>query len=387
VIADQLYHIGGSMAVITYKALEKMKGDGKLHLIQWPPVRGLYMQITPAGYKSWVIRGKLNGKAILRTLGPFQGYALSEAETDGRRWKQQIDAGQDPAFRAEVPAPDPEPERTQLKTVWAEFDRVQLPAKALTYQHEVRRYWEKHIGPEFGEMNIVDIDSGVVNRFLDDRTHSVSNVLLGIISNLYKFAKRYYPKETWDNPTEGRVRYPGGITDRRLRPEETALWATAWVKSRSTYKYMMMWLLLTGSREGVLLKYKPEWRIEDDRLVFSGSEPGLKGALYVVVPSKAQCLMDKIKKVDRPTLWQACQGIAADAGIPPLSPHDLRRSFATFAVDIGEPDDVIESLLNHLRGKITRAYLKRNVDPLVAPANRIADHIVDLLGIDVARWI
>jgi integrase len=305
---------------------------------------------------------------------------------DGRKWKAMIDQGQDPAIQVPVPAPEPEPERVKLKTVWAEFAKVVVPTRAGAYQYEVRRYWERHLEPEWGEMDIVDIDSGMVNRFLDERTHSVSNKLFDLISNLYKFAKRYYPKDVWANPTEGRVRYAGGITERRLAPDEAQKWATAWVKSRNTHKYMLMWLLLTGSREGVVLNYRPEWRIAEDRLVFDGSEPGLKGALYVVMPKVAQGLVAKFKKTDCNTLWRASQAIAADAGIPPLSPHDLRRSFATFGVDIEIADDVIESLLNHSRGKVTRAYLKRNVDPLVEPANRIANHIVGLLGIDIDRW-
>jgi len=369
----------------TYKTLEKMKGDGKLHLIQWPPVPGLYYQITGGGHQSWVVRGTLKGKAILRTLGPFAGYKLALVEEDGRKAVAQIKLGIDPAA---APIPEPVKAPLTLNTLWADYDRIEGPKLTVPYRKKKGRDYQRNLEPVWGELEVSTIDSGMANRLLDTLTPSVANKIIDLISSMWALGRLYYPQENLSNPTEGRKRSKLKPRERFISATEAPLLGKAWLASRSEHKFMLLWLLLTGSRCGVCAGYKPVWLTAPDRMEFPENEPGLKKARFIVIPTVAQSLVGKFVPTLETRMCKVCHAMAKQAGIPAFTPHDLRRSFATFGVDLGESDDQINSLLNHPRGKVTQAYLKRNIPPLVPVAERIANHIIGLLGLegDPASW-
>jgi integrase len=361
-----------------------MKGDGKLHLIQWPPVPGLYYQITPSGYQSWVVRGTLHGKQVLRTLGPFAGYKLAQVEEDGRKALALIKSGIDPSA---VQAPEPVKPPLRLKTLWADYDRIEGPKKSAPYRKKQGQDYFRCLDPVWGELDVTTIDSGMANRLLDTYTPSVSNKLMDMISSMWALGKLYYPQENLSNPTAGRKRYKMKKGERFITNAEAPLLGKAWKESKSEHKFILLWLLLTGSRCGVCTEYKPEWLVGPDRMIFPEDEPGLKKARFVVIPTAAQPLVAKFIPTQEKRLCKLCHTLAKQAGIPAFTPHDLRRSFGTFGVDLGEPDDQIESLLNHTRCKVTEAYLKRNIDPLIPVAERISAHIISLLGLDPGKLV
>jgi integrase len=369
------------MADVTYKELERMTGDGKLHLFQWPPVPGLYYQITPSGHKSWVVRGQLKGKAILRTLGPFAGYKLSLAEEDGRKIKAMIDDGQDPAKKPEPVAPP-----VLLKEIWVEYERVTRTRHSASYHLCQKRDWKKFLEPIWGDLPAKSIDSGMVNRMLDLQTKSVCNKLIDQIACMWAVGQLYFPADNLVSPVIGRKRHTLKPRERFITAEEAPKLGKAWMECTHHDKYMLLWLLLTGSRDGIVLHWQPRWQTAVDRLEFPEGEPLVKKARFVVIPSLAQPLVKRFIPTTINRLVRLCYRLAEAAGIPKFSPHDLRRSFATFGVDINETDDQINSLLNHTRGKVTESYLKRNVPPLIPCAERISSHIVKLLGVDPSKF-
>jgi integrase len=62
------------------------------------------------------------------------------------------------------------------------------------------------------------------------------------------------------------------------------------------------------------------------------------------------------------------------------SGHDLRRSYATFATEVGIPEENLARLLNHSLGKnITRTYAQNSplLKPLIRMQERISRHIIE----------
>jgi integrase len=308
---------------------------------------------------------------------------LDEAQTKGREWKDLIDSGVDPAAMAK---PEPEVKPLILRDLWAEYAKIQHGRYSPGYAKRQVQDWHKFIEPAWGDMPVREIDSGMANRLLDLQTQSVSNKLQDMLSALWKFGRAYYPQENLACPTDGRVRFTLRPRERFITVGEAPLLGKAWAESKHPDKYMLLWLLLTGSRDGVCLLYNPAWLTGPDRMEFPENTPGLKKARFVVIPPLAQPLVRRFVPTTENRLCKLCRALAKAAGIPSFSPHDLRRSFATFGVDIGESDDAINSLLNHPRTRVTQSYLKRNVLPLVPVAERISSHIVSLLGIDRETW-
>ena len=64
--------------------------------------------------------------------------------------------------------------------------------------------------------------------------------------------------------------------------------------------------------------------------------------------------------------------------------HDLRRTFATTADELGYSEATIGEILGHARRGVTgRHYIRRPDAALIAAATRISDRIVAALGGDL----
>src|SRR5215471_13481599 len=72
-----------------------------------PDGDGLYLQITPTGVKSWVLRYERGGKERMMGLGPERIFGLREARERARRARAQLADGVDPidAKRAQRAVP------------------------------------------------------------------------------------------------------------------------------------------------------------------------------------------------------------------------------------------------------------------------------------------
>src|SRR5215510_1228312 len=58
--------------------------------------RGLWLQITPTGVKSWVLRFMLRGRARAMGLGPLELVSLAEAREKARTARKLLLDGKDP---------------------------------------------------------------------------------------------------------------------------------------------------------------------------------------------------------------------------------------------------------------------------------------------------
>jgi integrase len=58
--------------------------------------RGLYLQVTPAGVRSWLLRYERNGKERAMGLGPVTDFTLEEARERARKARQLLKDGIDP---------------------------------------------------------------------------------------------------------------------------------------------------------------------------------------------------------------------------------------------------------------------------------------------------
>jgi len=68
-----------------------------------------------------------------------------------------------------------------------------------------------------------------------------------------------------------------------------------------------------------------------------------------------------------------------DGSLENVRLHDLRHSFASFAIDDGTPLFLVGKLLGHKQARTTEIYAHLTDDPLKAVANRAASRLSEAM--------
>lgn len=169
-------------------------------------VPGLYLQLTPKGGRSWVLRVKVGDLRRDIGLGGFPGVTLSEAREKAREARAQIESGVDPVeARKAAKAALVAVQRRGLTFADA-VDRA-LAAKLDAFKNpKHRQQWENTLAtyamPELGKMLVQDITTQDVLRVLQpiwmDKTETASR-LRGRIEAVLSWAT-VAGHRTGDNP-------------------------------------------------------------------------------------------------------------------------------------------------------------------------------------------
>lgn len=78
------------------------------------------------------------------------------------------------------------------------------------------------------------------------------------------------------------------------------------------------------------------------------------------------------RRLDTSYLRRLISRLSDTAGLPALTPHDLRRTFATLALDDGVPLRDVQDALGHADPRTTRGYDRAGMNPDRHPAYRLA---------------
>jgi len=370
----------------TYTELRTLEATGKQLWYYWPGTPGLTFAMTPAGRKSWILRygGK---KPIVFTLDAEFGKAtLEQAKEEAVAKRRMLLQGIDPR-KVEAPAPPPAaPKALTLDIVWEKYKVVHLPKVSIDHQEFQEDVWTRLVQPFFAGQPIKDIDSGMVNNFLDGiglTRKAMANKIQSLISELWRIAGIYWPKEegTRLNPVWGRKKYKIPVKKRSLEPQEWKPWGQAWMECPREDKYLLMFQLLCGCRDGVMLNYDPQWRVDEGTLFFPEGTRGVKLSTGHVIPKAAQPLIAKFVESDHYRLNRTCKWITRHSNMPHLAPHSLRKSFASCGEDMAEQINQLDSLIDHGHKGSRQAYFMQNVKPLRPVAERVSKRILKLLGL------
>jgi hypothetical protein len=134
----------------------------------------------------------------------------------------------------------------------------------------------------------------------------------------------------------------------------------------------------------VLKVWNPTW-VEGQVVIIPKGVEGVKKARAIVMPKSAASLLPRMTlPLTTSGLRHALDDIVSHAGITTsgISPHTLRKTWSSFGADIGEPEAVIDALQNHKGSAIKQAYIRRSSEAMLPTAERIAVHLLDLMGID-----
>lgn len=187
-------------------------------------VAGLYLQITPKGGKTWVLRASMAGRRAEIGLGGFPTVTLATAREKAREARDKIERGIDPlaerkSARAALIA------ATRRGLTFADAVDKALSAKTDAFKNpKHRQQWENTLAayatPELGKMLVADIQVQDVLRVLKpiwaDRTETASR-LRGRIEAVLSWAT-VSGHRTGDNP----ARWSGNLKELLPAPAKVA---------------------------------------------------------------------------------------------------------------------------------------------------------------------
>ena len=326
------------------------------------PLKGFGVRVLPSGAKRFFVHAQHQGRRVWKSVGDTSALTVEEARLRATSLLAAIRPGADASDSAETT-------RFELvaEAVFQRYERVWKPHTCYVN----RSYLRCQLLPTFCGRQIADISRQDVQRwFASLRTIPVAaDRSLPVLSVILKEAELLGYRPAGSNPCRGIRRYRRKGRERFLTDDEIGRLATALSAHQAQWPLevaAMRLLLLTGCRKGEILTLR--WSdYRDGHLFLRDSKTGPK---TVWLSSAAREIVDRIprtrpwvfplRRFNRP--WSRYQldrfwrRVRAEAELPDVRLHDLRHTYATFALRRGESVLAIGRLLGHTDPGTTLKY-------------------------------
>jgi integrase len=135
-----------------------------------PDGKGLYLQVTATGTKSWIFRFTLNGRTREMGLGPLELLPLAEARKRATECRQVLLEGKDPIIERESVRRRRSLEEAQTRTfasVIEEYIELQAPKwRDPKNAPQWRNSLARHASPTLGQVVIAEVTKDLVMQVL-----------------------------------------------------------------------------------------------------------------------------------------------------------------------------------------------------------------------------
>ena len=359
---------------------------------------GFGVRVHATGRKVYIAQARTPGGVARRaTVGRYVDMNTDEARRRAAEMVDRIRRGEDPV----PPPPEPEPTVGDLaaRFMEAHVEPNCRPATVEVY----RRLLRLHVLPELGALKLTEVERSHVSALhyrLRDRPNQ-ANQAVGVFSKMFKLAVAWGMTPARPNPCRSVKRYRERSCERFLTEEEYARLGRVLFEAESEGPKMasavaaVRLLLLTGCRSSEILTLRwddidrtaGELRIRESKtgprrvpLTPAVAQvlariPAIEGNPWVIAGDKPG---DRLRRID--PLWNR---LRARADLEDVRLHDLRHSFASQALALGEGLPAIARLLGHKTVMTTVKYAHLARDTERASAAKVGDSIGrDLLSPD-----
>lgn len=299
------------------------------------------------------------------------------------------------------------------------------PTGGSTVAELARRYMEEHVAvrckPSTAELtravvynHIIPALGGVPLEVLEraqvaelhqrlNKTPPMANMVVRTLKMMYRLAEGWGMVPKGCNPCRAIVKYPDSkrerfLTDREYTRLGRVLDEAENRRGSSAAVAAIRLLMLTGCRKSEILSLRwenvsleaGEFRLPDAKTgarVVSLSPPALKLLSCLQrTPGSPWVFPGKNPDAHFRSIYHAWAIICSRAGLEDVRIHDLRHSYASRALALGESLAMIGKLLGHSQIKTTARYAHLERDSVRESAERVAASIADdVLGDDWRR--
>jgi len=372
-------------------------------------VKGFGLRVKPSGVKSYVLKYRLGPLTKRITIGRHGSpWTPEEARERALALLRDVKQGRDPAtdkadarnaltvreladlYLAEGPAEKP----NKKTSSWAaDRSNIERHVKLLLGRKIVSALTQAEIAKFQADVaagkSRADIKTGKRGRAIVEGGRGTAARSLAVLAAMMQFAvgRKLVPA----NPAKGVRLLNGEKKERFLSEAEVARLADTLAAMEREHRLSLIaatavrLLLLTGCRKSEILTLRWDWvDFERASLRLPDSKTGAK-----VVPLAAAA-MELLSTLPRTSAYvlPAAKGaghymglqkdwerIRVRASLPGLRVHDLRHSFASFAVADGHTLFMVGKVLGHKQARTTEGYAHLAADPVRAVAERTAARI------------
>lgn len=410
---------------LTDTSIRQARPKEKEYQLHADDVPGLYLRVRPNGSKDWILRYTSNSLRRKFSLGSYPTVSLVAAKALANDERARLSQGVDPhAYRiqeeadrkASIALAEALPQTvSELFDLW---ERQEL-SKRIDAGAETRRKFAKDVFGRIGDLQLNLLRRGHITAILDDVAHRgaprIAGMLLSDLRQMFSFAviREYMPAD----PTVGLKKAAWGgraaERDRVLSEDEIKTLAHAMPGTLTPESQHTIWIMLsTLCRVGEISQARwsdinennSAWTIRADiakngvahtinlspfaikhfDALYARCEarakakdeplsewvlPGRHHSGHVDPKSLAKQIADRQRGKEDSMSRRSPHTNALRLSGKKWTPHDLRRTGATYMGDLGVRVEVIEKCLNHTeQNRLIRTYQRQEQRPQMIDA-------------------
>jgi len=375
------------MAKITKRTVDAAAPGAKEFFLWDEELKGFGLRVYPTGRKMYLAQFRSGGRLRRVNIGLHGALTPDLARTEAMKHLSEVRFGGDPATYRDRRKASP-----TMKEFGKRFleEHVALHCKPSTYS-EYKRSVELFINPKLGSYRIIEVTrADVVGLHQSMKgTPYQANRTLGVLSAMFTIAHTWDVRNDGINPCWKVKRYREIKRERYLTPDELARLGEVLREADDEPEAAncIRLLLLTGCRLGEIQTLK--WNYVDmnsGALRLPDSKTGAKivpvgeAVIEVLkaipkVENNPYVITGKIEGQHLSDMQKPWRRLRKRAGLDDLRIHDLRHSFASDALQLGQDLTMIGKLLGHTQVQTTARYAHLKTDPVRAAANSVSGFI------------
>ena len=379
---------------LTKRTVDALKPADK-DTVYWDrELTGFGVRVRQSGRKHYVVQTRLNGRLRWFTIGQHGPFTPDDARTEALQILASARKGIDPRVTSKkLPSA---PVMTDLSRRFLD-EYVSAHCKPNT-RAEYGRCINVSIDPVIGTRKVSEVARADIAKFhhaMRDRPYQ-ANRTLGVLSTMFSMAEVWGWRPDGSNPCRHVKRYKEFARERFLTPEETDRLGTVLREAEHDMPAAVTafrLLLLTGCRLSEIRTLRWE-QVKADVIELPDAKTG--GRVVPLGPEARAVLAAIPRAADNPWVIAGRQSdkpladlhrpwslIRKRAGLEDVRIHDLRHSFASRALALGESLTMIGKLLGHAKVQTTARYAHLARDSMQTAAAKVTESIGGNLHIDV----
>ena len=352
---------------------------------------GFGVRVYPSGSKVYLVQTRSGGKSRRITIGRHGLLTAEQARRKAAGVIAAIKAGEEPALTASPRANGP-----TLAEVGERYLREHVavrckPTTAGAYRHALNRF----LLPAFGSLSLgaISRDQVASLHYKLHKTPTMANQVVDTLSRLFVMAEAWGLAPAGGNPCRFVKKYQKRSCERFLSEQEfrrlgrvlSELEAEGKMSASGIAAFRL--LMLTGCRRNEILTLR--WEDVDLEAGELGLRDAKTGARWVALsPAATRVLAALPRRPDNPwvitgsrargrlanlnTQWVV---VRRRAVLEDVRIHDLRHSFASRALALGEGLTMIGKLLGHRQVQTTARYAHLARESVKTSAAKVAESI------------
>lgn len=357
-------------AKLTKRIIDAAK-PGTTDLMIWDiEVRGFGFKLTPKGHRSFVYiyRGP-DGKQRKPTIGRYGILTVEQARDEARKLAFQVQQGRDPSLERQL-------ERTAL-TLSDLCDRYLedhcRPKNKPRTVEESEGMIAKYIKPNMGSLRVKDVSGAHIAKFHSSfkEKKTTANRCVSVLSKMMNLAEMWELRPRNSNPCKWIERYPEVRRERFLSSVEIARLNRALDQHEPASPFMVAavrLLLLTGARSSEIKTLKWSYiDLEHRRINLPDTKTGKRSipitdpvhrvlAAIPRMPGSPWVIAGRTPDTHVQDFQKFWQRVRKAAKLEDVRIHDLRHTFASFALAENMSLKGVGDLLGHSQAATTARY-------------------------------